>query len=178
MIPMDEISDRIEKRIRLNAPRSRVWRAIADSQEFGRWFGVQIEGPWKVGQPMRGHFSKTFDQEMIDEWLGEMGLPPSPIAESLPEVFCVVEAIEPETRFAFRWIPYGIDAGIDPETEPKTLVEFLLADDGDGTWLKVTESGFERVPLARRKRAFLMNSGGWSSQLENIANYLNAAQSH
>ena len=66
----------------------------------------------------------------------------------------------------------AIDAGIDPETEPKTLVEFHLTDEGDGTLLKVVETGFDNVPHARRKRAFLMNTGGWESQLENIAKYL------
>ncbi len=121
---------------------------------------------------MRGHFNHKFDQGMIDEWLVEMGLEPSPIAEKLPEVFCIVEAIEPECRFAFHWIPYGIDAGIDPETEPKTLVEFVLSDEGEGTLLKVTETGFDKVPLGRRRRAFLMNSEGWSSQLNNIAKHL------
>jgi uncharacterized protein YndB with AHSA1/START domain len=175
---MNEIPDRIEKSIRLAASSSRVWQAIADSQEFGRWFGVHIDGPWEVGQSMRGRFSQAFDQQMIDGWLDEVGLPPSPIAEKFPEVFCVVEAIEPERRFAFRWIPYGIDAGIDPETEPKTLVEFLLSEDEDRTLLKVVESGFDRVPLARRKRAFLMNAGGWQSQLENIADHLQTATSH
>ena len=169
---MNDVTDRIAKRMHLEAPRSRVWRAVADSQEFGAWFGVQLEGPWKAGRPIRGRFTGELTQEMIDGALAEMGLPSAPIAEAFPDVFCVVEAIEPETRFAFRWIPYGIDAGIDPQTEPKTLVEFLFADEGDGTLLTVIESGFDQVPLARRKRAFLMNSGGWAAQLENIARYL------
>lgn len=169
---MNEIPDRIEKTILLRASRGRVWRAIADSREFGEWFGVELEGPWQAGRPIRGRFKGEFTQEMIDEWLKELGLPPSPVARVLPEVFCVVEAIEPETRFAFRWIPYGIDAGIDPETEPTTLVEFFLSDEGNGTLLKVIESGFDRVPPGRRKRAFLMNTGGWDSQLENISAYL------
>lgn len=169
---MKDITDRIEKEIRLRAPRHRVWRAIADTREFGSWFGVELEGDWQAGRPIKGRFKGEFTQETIDGWLKELGLPPAPVAKVLPEVFCVVEAIEPESRFAFRWIPYGIDAGIDPETEPKTLVEFFLSDDGEGTLLKVVESGFDAVPPARRKRAFLMNTGGWESQLENIAAYL------
>jgi uncharacterized protein YndB with AHSA1/START domain len=169
---MKDVSDRIEKQIVLPSPRSRVWRAIADSREFGAWFGVELDGPWVAGMPIKGRFNGEFSQEMIDEWLMELGLPPSPVAKVLPEVFCVVETIEPEHRFAFRWIPFGIDDGIDPETEPKTLVEFHLSDEGDGTLLKVVESGFDAVPPARRKRAFLMNTGGWEAQLENIAKHL------
>ena len=172
---MNEITDRIEKQIHVKAPRARVWRAIADSTQFGEWFGVHIEGPWQVGRPMRGTFNMTFTQEGIDEALARYDLPPAPIASTLPDVFCVVEAMEPEERFSFRWIPYGLDAGIDPQTEPKTLVEFRLQDAAEGTLISVTESGFDKVPLARRRRAFLMNTGGWQAQLDNIAAYLQSS---
>jgi hypothetical protein len=36
------------------------------------------------------------------------------------------------------------------------------------------ESGFERIPLARRAEAFRMNDGGWAAQLENIERYVAA----
>lgn len=175
---MQEITDRIEKSIHLNASREKVWRALTDSNAFGSWFGVELDGPWLVGQPIRGRFLFQFKQAMVDEWLEELGLPSSPIAEKFPDVFCVVEAIEPQNRFAFRWIPFPIDAGINPETEPMTLVEFRLFDDGDGVLLKVTESGFDRVPLARRKRAFLINTDGWESQLEKLSHYITQAGNH
>ena len=35
-------TDRIEKKITLRAPRSRVWRAISRSEEFGAWFRVAL----------------------------------------------------------------------------------------------------------------------------------------
>ena len=38
-------NDRIEKRIELKAPVSRVWRAITDYREFGEWFKVKITHP-------------------------------------------------------------------------------------------------------------------------------------
>lgn len=173
---MKDVSDRIEKQIRLKAPRTRVWQAIVDSRQFGEWFGVKLEGPWEVGRAMRGTFDMNFSQDMIDEALAAMNLPSAPIASRLPEVFCTVEEIVPEQRFSFRWIPYGLDAGIDPETEPTTLVEFHLQEDGEGTLLFVTESGFDKVPLARRRRAFLMNTGGWAAQLDNIAKYLQSSK--
>ncbi|WP_428264865.1 SRPBCC family protein [Haliangium sp.] len=171
---MHDVSDRIERHIHLRAPVSRVWRAIADSEEFGQWFGVKIEGPWVIGEPMRGCFEEPFTQAQMDEVLARVGLPSAPIATTLPEVFCVVEAIEPERCFRFRWIPYGIDADVDPATDPTTVVEFRLAAEGDGTMLTVTESGFDQVPLERRRRAFLMNSAGWSAQMDQIAAYLSA----
>ena len=75
-------ADRIEKKIVLRAPRSRVWRAIADAEEFGTWF--------------------------------------------------------------------------------------RLAEVPGGTELTVVESGFDRIPLARRDEAFRMNEGGWTAQLKNV----------
>jgi len=38
------VADKIEKRVTLRAPVSRVWRANTDAQEFGRWFGFTLEG--------------------------------------------------------------------------------------------------------------------------------------
>ena len=47
-------TDRIEKRILLRAPPQRVWRALTDSTEFGRWFGMRFDGPFTPGALMRG----------------------------------------------------------------------------------------------------------------------------
>src|SRR5437868_3017144 len=46
--------DRIEKRILLRAPLDRVWRAFADSGEFGTWFGMRFAEPFRAGARMRG----------------------------------------------------------------------------------------------------------------------------
>lgn len=47
-------TDRIEKEVLLKAPLERVWRAISDSEEFGRWFGVRFDGPFVAGSPSTG----------------------------------------------------------------------------------------------------------------------------
>ncbi len=44
------MSDRIEKRVEINAPVSRVWRALTDHVEFGEWFRVKLDGPFVPGQ--------------------------------------------------------------------------------------------------------------------------------
>src|SRR5439155_12915150 len=87
-------------------------------------------------------------------------------------VFCTVQRIEPERYFSFRWIPYGIDAEADLESEPTTLVEFRLEPVVNGTLLTIVESGFDRVPAHRRERAFRMNQGGWAAQAENLKKYV------
>jgi hypothetical protein len=56
-----------------------------------------------------------------------------------------------------------------------TLVTFELEDADGGTRLTITESGFDRIPLERRAKAFAENEGGWEAQLTLIAKYLDAA---
>ena len=161
--------DKIEKHVILHAPISRVWQSIANAKEFGRWFGIRLDGEFLVGKPITGTFSASLNEAVIHEHQRKLGLSPSKV--QLPDkhiVFCTVERIEPERYFSFRWIPYGIDADVDPETEPTTLVEFLLEKTSEGTLLRIVESGFDRVPAHRRERAFRMNEAGWAAQAENI----------
>lgn len=169
-------TDRIEKQVTLAAPPSRVWRAIADAEEFGRWFGVRLDGKFAAGKTITGTFLGQVDEARIMEMQRQRGVTPSKL--KLPgksSVFCTVERIEPERAFSFRWIPYGIDAEADPENEPTTLVEFKLEPAPEGTRLTIVESGFDRVPEHRRRRAFLMNEGGWAAQAENIRKHVESA---
>src|SRR5262249_52045497 len=155
-------TDRIERRVTLRAPVSRVWRAIADAREFGRWFGFALDGDFEPGKSMKGTFVGEVDPAGIARYQESLGLRPSKLR--LPDksfVFCTVERMEPERYFSFRWIPYSIDAEADPESEPTTLVEFRLEPAPEGTLLTIVESGFDRVPTHRRERAFRMNEGGW-----------------
>jgi hypothetical protein len=51
-------------------------------------------------------------------------------------------------------------------------VEFHLDDAGGGTRLAAVESGFDRIPLARRAEAFRMNDQGWAAQMKNIQRHV------
>jgi uncharacterized protein YndB with AHSA1/START domain len=169
-------TDKIEKQVTLRAPVSRVWRAIADAREFGKWFGFTLEGDFAPGKQVKGQFKGELDEAKLVEMQKGLGLKPSGV--KLPEpsfVFCTVEKIEPERYFSFRWIPYGIDAEADPDNEPTTLVEFRLEPTAGGTQLSIVESGFDRVPAHRRERAFRMNEGGWAAQAENVKRYVEGA---
>jgi uncharacterized protein YndB with AHSA1/START domain len=166
-------TDRIEKVVHLKAPVSRVFRAIADPVEFGRWFGVEIVGRFAPGEAVRAKFAALPPQEVFDELARRAGAEPTPVAAPGPDaVFCVIERIEPETYLSFRWIPFGVDASIDPATEPMTLVELRLTPEAGGTRLTITESGFDRVPAHRRARALRMNDYGWSAQAENVKKHV------
>jgi hypothetical protein len=80
--------------------------------------------------------------------------------------------MEPERLFSFRWHPYAVDPKKDYSSQPTTLVVFELEETPEGTRLKVTKSGFDRIPLERRAEAFRMNSEGWAEQVQNIARYV------
>jgi uncharacterized protein YndB with AHSA1/START domain len=156
-------SDRIEKQVVLRASRARVWRAISDAREFGSWFGMELDAPFTPGATVHGRIVPT----KADPTIAAAQKP----YEGLP-CLLVIDAVEQERRFAFRWHPFAIDPNVDYSDEPMTLVTFELEEAAGGTLLKVTESGFDRVPLERRAKAFEMNEGGWSAQMDLIAKYL------
>lgn len=144
---------RIEKHIHLRAPRSRVWRALTSSEEFGAWFGAKLQGPFHAKAAVSGPITIPGFSHLT--------------------LHLQIERIEPESYFSYRWHPHAVDATVDYSSEPMTLVEFRLEDAaGGGTTLSVVESGFERIPLERRAKAFEMNDGGWAAQMENIARYV------
>jgi uncharacterized protein YndB with AHSA1/START domain len=146
--------DRIEKQVTLDAPRSRVWRALTDVAQFNAWFGVKLSAPFAPGAEVSGQITiRDYDHVTMTIW---------------------IEAMEPERFFSFRWHPYAIEPGVDYAAEPTTLVSFTLEDAGQGTRLTIVESGFDAIPESRRAKAFAMNSSGWSGQAENIRKFLAA----
>lgn len=156
--------DRIEKDVVLRAPLARVWSAIADHRSFGTWFGVAIDGPFVAGKPVTARITPT----KVDAEVAAMQKPYEGMAAEWH-----IEAIEPMRRFAFRWHPFAIEPGVDYSQEPMTLVTFELEAKGeDQTRLRITESGFDKIPLARRAKAFAANEGGWAKQAELIAKFL------
>ncbi|MCX8570837.1 SRPBCC family protein [Aminobacter sp. MET-1] len=165
--------DRIEKEIVLRAPIERVWQAITNIDEFAQWFGIKLNQNFAPGKTITGTFEGGFDEAYVMRCQVSFGLEPTAIRLPQPNtVFCTVERMEAPSLFSFRWIPYGIDAAYDPAKESTTLVEFRLKPVAEGTRLTVTETGFEGVPPHRRKRAFMMNEGGWSAQIGNLRRYV------
>ena len=148
-------TDRIEKTVRLRAPVSRVWRALTDAEEFGTWFRVKLEGPFIVGARVRGRITHPGYEHLTME--------------------VQVERMDRERIFSFRWHPYAVDPAVDYAAEPTTLVEFRLEEVAGGTLLRIVESGFDRIPAARRAEAFRMNEGGWSEQVLNLERHVATA---
>lgn len=151
--------DRIEKSVLIRAPRDRVWKALTDSREFGRWFGARFEGPFVAGRAVRGVLTPselaTAEETASHPYLGQ------------PMVF-EVDRIEPPRRFSYRWHP--LEGGADPagSAGPSTLVEFTLEEERDGTRLTVVESGFSAIPAAHRTPTYKSHEGGWSVQVQRV----------
>jgi uncharacterized protein YndB with AHSA1/START domain len=145
-------TDRIEKIVDLDAPRSRVWRAITDVKQFNQWFGVNLTSPFTPGAEVTGNMTHPkYSHFTMSIW---------------------IESIEPERFFSFRWHPYAIEEGVDYSSEPTTLVTFTFEDSGKGTRLTIVESGFDAIPESRRAKAFSMNERGWTGQAENIRKFV------
>jgi len=145
-------TDRIEKKIQLRHPRSKVWRALTDAQEFGNWFGAVFTEPFKPGVSVRGKVThKGYEHMTMD---------------------VTIERMEPERLFSWRWHPGAAEPGETFSDEPSTLVIFELQEVPGGTLLTVVESGFDQIPLARRAKAFRENDEGWAMQMKAIEEHL------
>lgn len=143
---------RIDKQVEIKAPLSRVWRALTDYRQFGEWFGVKLDGPFVAGQVSTGRITYPGYEHLKWE--------------------AVVQKIEPETFFSYTWHPYAVDPAVDYSKETPTLVEFRLEKAANGTILRVTESGFEKIPAHRLQEALRKNDGGWAQQMKNIETYV------
>ena len=150
-------TDRIHKQVTLDAPRSRVWRALTDVKQFNSWFGVALATPFAPGAEVSGKLAiRNYEHLTMTIW---------------------IEVMESERLFSFRWHPYAIEPGVDFSAEPTTLVTFTLEDAAAGaTRLTIEESGFDAIPASRRAKAFSMNEKGWTGQAENIRKFLAGTQ--
>lgn len=145
-------SDRIEKKVLLHAPRSRIWRALTDAAELGQWFGARLSGTISPGARIRGPVThKDYEHLTFD---------------------VTIERVEPERLISWRWHPNPMDPDMDYSDEPTTLVTFELTEVEGGILLTVVESGFDAIPLARRADAYRGNDEGWAAQMENIRKHV------
>jgi uncharacterized protein YndB with AHSA1/START domain len=152
----EDVPDRIEKQVVLKAPRSRVWRALTDAPEFGRWFGAKLDGAtFEVGKLTAGKVTFPGYEHLTLEM--------------------EVERMEPEHLFSWRWHPGADAVPFDEPGHPTTHVVIELSDAPGGTLLKVTETGFSQLPAAVRRKAHEENKGGWEGQMENIRKHLGDA---
>ncbi|MGZ4816558.1 MAG: SRPBCC family protein [Terriglobales bacterium] len=137
----------IEQQVTIRAPRSRVWEALTTPSELGTWFHCTLT-------------AKDFSPgETIN------GVSTYPGCEGKAFVLEIVEKV-PKERFSWRWSP-----GLAASDDPPTTVTFTLEEVTGGTRVTVTESGFDRISLERRAKAFEDNTQGWKIQMQNLSDY-------
>lgn len=144
-------TNQVEREVIIDAPVTRVWALITESEHVGRWFGDAgaeidlrpggaIEFRWKEHGSSRG----------------------------------TVVDVKPPRRFSYRWVSLPSARGQAPTDGNTTLVEFTLESvPGGGTRLRVVESGFEALECAPEERAEALrgNTRGWRAELQDLEDY-------
>jgi uncharacterized protein YndB with AHSA1/START domain len=148
------VQDSIEKEIRIEAPIEVVWSIVTEPEHIGSWLGDSAEVDLRPG----GEMSIKF---------GDFGA-----------ADCTVEKVERPNLFAFRWVTPEPDRDPALQEGYETLVEFRLRDDGDGTVLRLVESGFASLAGTEAENAELAerHTGGWGTFLDQLAAYVARAE--
>ncbi len=149
------VPESIEREVLIDASIDTVWSIVTEPRHLARWLCDSAEVDLRPG----GELVLQFDR-----------LP-------VPAVGTVERAERPH-RFAFRWVtpePDRDPSALDPSARQKyaTLVEFLLRAEGDGTVLRVVESGFASVTGTEAQKDGLAqrHEGGWGGFLGRLPEY-------
>jgi uncharacterized protein YndB with AHSA1/START domain len=139
--------DRIERMVTLTRAPREVWQALTTADGLSGWFGERATIDLRPG----GAATMTFAGGMT--------------------VDMRVERVEEPTVFAYTWRLPDL-----PEDDPRrTHVEFTLEPDGDGTVLRVVETGFAQLPVDTRRDTYDSHSQGWSRELAELVDHLDGA---
>ena len=146
------MEDSIVRETVVAAPVQRVWEVLTQAEYVGRWFGAdKAELDLRPG----GSFVMTWAEHGVGLARVERVEEPTPSRPGL---------------FSFRW---AVEPGVEPTPGEETLVEFTLAEKGDGTLLKVVESGFSKLDRPAEKQEWHRerNVDGWRQVLEAVAGH-------
>ena len=142
----------IEREVVIDAPVDVVWRTITEPDQISQWFADRAELVAQPGEHGALYFGDGDGAE-----------------RSYP---LVVEALEPPSRFSFRW---NHPAGEEPVAGNSVLVEFtLVAEGSEQTRLRVVESGLDQLAWtdAEKERYAAEHNGGWPTFLGRLASLL------
>ena len=143
--------DTIEKDILINAPAETAYRVITQPDQIAQWFADAADLDPVPG----GRGSLTFADRATSQRM---------------TVKLTIQAAEPPHRFAFRW---DYPDGEQPTEANSLLVEFTLVAEGNGTRLRVTESGITalRRPDQDKAAYYEALNKGWDTHLASLQNY-------
>ena len=139
--------DRIERTVEIAHPPGKVWTALTTADGLGTWFGDQATIDLRPGGAARVTWADGGRADLR------------------------IERLEEPSVFGFTWRIHGLD-----EDDPRrTYVEFTLEPSDGGTRLTVVESGFAQLAEEAYRVAYGGNSEGWTRELRDLADYLDAA---
>ncbi|GAB2957890.1 SRPBCC domain-containing protein [Saccharothrix stipae] len=139
--------DRIERTVEFAQPPAKVWAALTTAEGLGTWFGQEATIDLRPGGSARLSWSDGQSTELR------------------------VERVEEPTVFAYTWRLFEM-----PEDDPRrTYVEFTLEPLGEGTRLKVVETGFAQLPDDLHQKAYDAHTVGWTNELGELVDYVDAA---
>jgi uncharacterized protein YndB with AHSA1/START domain len=139
------VPEHIEHDVLVDAPVERVWAVITAPEHIGSWFGDAAEVDLRPGGAM------TLTWKEHGSIIGR------------------VEKVDPPTLFSFRW---ARPMGAEPREGNSTLVEFSLSAEGDGTRVRVVESGFPSLEGNEQSKYAAQNDEGWTMELEDLRRYV------
>jgi uncharacterized protein YndB with AHSA1/START domain len=136
--------DRIERTVHLSRTPAQVWQALTTAEGLSSWFGEQASIDLRPGGAATLTFAGGVTVDMR------------------------IERVEAPAVFAYTWRLPDL-----PEDDPRrTYVEFTLEPDGDGTVLRVVETGFAQLPPDTRRATYDSHSEGWTRELAELVEHL------
>jgi uncharacterized protein YndB with AHSA1/START domain len=142
------VPKRIERDILIDAPPEVVWDVLTEAEHIAGWFSDSAQIDLRPGG------------EAIFIW-----------SEQRHTVHGRVETVEPPRFFSFRWIR---EPGTEVGEGNSTLVEFTLSEDGEGTRLRVVESGFPELEGPDDEKAEYAEGHreGWARELDELREHV------
>ncbi len=141
------VPEQIEREIVIAAPVERVWAMLTEAEHIQQWFA--FDGATIDLQP---------GGELVLRWK-EPGT-----------YHARIEQIDPPRLFSYRWARLADE---QPGPDNSTLVELTLTPEGNGTRLRVVESGFTTLDLPEAEQAEWAagNVEGWSGGFTTLKEY-------
>ncbi|MGW3347232.1 SRPBCC domain-containing protein [Nonomuraea rubra] len=139
------IGDRIEREIVIAASPERVWPLVAEP------------GFWAADDETFRGTTVTQGQSLVVRNAEHGDFPMR------------VEKVDPPRYLACRWV--SAFPGEELREGNSTLVEFTLTPEGEGTRLRVVESGFAALPTSEDNRRNIVDdhTSGWKQCFEALA---------
>ena len=128
--------EKIEKKVSINAPAEKVWKALTEPKQLGEWMMMPTTFEPVVGKEF------TFKAEGMEGWDGFF--------------HCTVKEVEVNKKLVYTWNSGMINA--------ETLVTILISETGGQTELTLIHTGWENLPAEMRSQMIDGHSKGWDER--------------